>query len=416
MINKFQDVSVNQTFLDNGVRIISETVPGSRSFALGISVDVGSRDDIPGKAGLSHFVEHAVFRHSKKYSSKRISLEFENIGAYVNAFTTKEFICFYVRALNENFDKVFKLLSEVVFNPLFREKDTEKEKKIILEEIKSYDDDPEELIFDVSENILFNGNPMEYPIVGIENTVNSINSDDLRTFHSDYFIPSTTLIAFSGDIPIQKLVNSSTRNLNHLDEKQNNRKIIEPSAATDQKIQRKKDSQQYHIALSKRVPGMKKSSRYSLAALNVILGDGMSSRLYQALREKSGLVYSAYSSLQLYSDCGNIIIYAGSEKRNYKKIRNLIYDELEKLRTKKISKSELDRAKLQLKSSTLMALESLSNRMQAIVKSEFTFGRYEFIAETLNDIDNITIENVNDTIISQLNPENWNDVVFIPNN
>ncbi len=414
MINKKNIINVNEAKLENGIKIISEEVQGSGSFALGIAVNIGSRDDFRDRAGLSHFVEHIVFRHSKKLSSKKISLAFESLGAYINAFTTKEFICFYVRALNENFDKVFKLLVEVTFNPLFREKDIEKERKVILEEIKSYDDDPEELIFDISEQVLFKGNAMEIPIVGQEESVKSITKEDLNNFHNSYFTPSNSIVAFSGDLPFEKIINSSKKILSSISGIETTRIRQVPEVNLPEKIEIKKDFQQSHILVCKNVPGMLSDERYLLAAINIILGDGMSSRLYQSLREKHGLVYSVYSSLQLYSDCGNITIYAGSEKRNYNRIVSLIFDEIEKILSKKITMTELNRAKIQLKSSTLMALESLSNRMQAIVKSEFSYGRYETIEETMKDINDLNLENINQCIDEHFHSDLWSQVIFIP--
>ncbi len=407
-------VEFNKFTLANGLRIYSENVPSSQSFALGIGINAGSRDDFEGREGLAHFVEHAVFRRTKTRTSKKISLEFEQLGAYFNAFTTKEFTCFYVRALNSNFSKVFRILADIVFNPVFRSADVEKERNIILEEISSYEDDPEELIHDCGEELIFPSHRLGHPIAGKSETVKNISVDDLAKFHSTLFVPSNIVVSFTGSIPFEKVCNESNKILSGVASGQESSREVRQLLSLTQRKQEQRDFQQAHFYFGKVLPGAQSKERYTLAALNIILGDGMSSRLHQVMRESHSLVYSVYSSTAFHSDLGNISVYAGSDKGNQKKIIKLFYDELLKLYEKGISPRELDRAKQQLKSGAIMALENLSDRMQAIIKSLFTLGRYESIEETINEIDSLTMERVGFSILNHFNPEEWSELVFLP--
>lgn len=407
-------VQFNNKTLINGLRIFSENVPSSQSFALGIGINAGSRDDFESKDGLAHFVEHAVFRRTKTRTSKKISLEFEQLGAYFNAFTTKEFTCFYVRALNSNFSKVFRILADIVFNPVFRASDVEKERNIILEEISSYEDDPEELIHDCGEEMLFIEHRLGHPIAGKSEMVKNISVEDLEKFHSSLFIPSNIIVSFTGSIPFEKVCDESNKIIGGVTRLQEKARDIQTLFPSSKKNQEQKDFQQAHFYFGKVLPGAKSKERYPLAALNIILGDGMSSRLHQMMREKHGLVYSVYSSTTFHSDFGNISVYAGSDKGNQKKIIKLFYDELLRFYEKGITQRELDRAKQQLKSGTIMALENLSDRMQAIIKSIFTLDRYESIEETIDEVESLTLRLVSDSISKHFNPEEWSELVFLP--
>jgi predicted Zn-dependent peptidase len=407
------DVKFSRTILDNGIKVMTEEVPSVSSFALGISINTGSRDDWQGFYGLAHFLEHAGYRHTHKRTSRQIASLFERLGAYTNAFTTKEITCYYVRALKPNFKKTLELITDVALFPIFIEEEIEKEKLIILDEIKSYYDDPEEYIFDLGEEMLFKGNGLAHPITGVEDHVQKITPVELFNFHKEQYIPENIIFSVAGNISHDYAVEKISRLLENYKFKSQsrNRDIPEHNPAIRNSIEA--NFQQSHLLMFRRVGGVDSKERYPLAALNVMLGDGMSSRLYRQLRENHGLAYNIYSNAQLMTDSGGLFIYAGTEKKHLKKAERLIFKEMQKIIENRIPNVEMVRIKEQLKSSTIMALESMSTRMQSLAKSEFSLGYYEDTQETISKIEEITVEDIKQVACNYLKPDNWNILTLV---
>lgn len=410
-INK---IKYNKTITSNGFRILTEQLPFAESFSLGITINTGSRDDYEGLQGLAHMIEHCVFRQSKNRSGKQIAYQFESIGAYTNAFTTKEVTCFYVRALSGNFEKCLELLVDLVFNPVFDEKDVEKEKKIIIEEIKSYEDDPEEMICDYADKILFGDIPLGEPIAGSISSVKKAKADDLKKYHNEFYKPENIVISFAGNFEHEYLVDKIGDQIKEFQNEKFNSIRNNTFIYQKNNIEEVKSFQQTHILLANKIPGYNTALRYPMAALNVILGEGMSSRLYQQLREKNSLAYTIYSSLTQYTDTGSISIYSATDTKKIKKVEKLIIEELNKLIEKKILGTELDRAKEQLKSSTIMAMESMSTRMQSLAKSELLLGENEDIETTIDLINGVTLDQIKDVAEKYYNFDQWSKIVFLP--
>jgi predicted Zn-dependent peptidase len=412
------NIVFNKTKLDNGLRILSEEVPGAESFALGISINVGSRDDFPNSGGLAHFLEHISYRHTKTRTGRQISNSFESAGAYANAYTTKEMTCFYVRALNAHFSQMLELLLDITFNQIYLEKDIKKEKSIIIEEIKSYEDDPEELIIDYADRALFGAHPLGNPIVGSEESVMDIDIAAIKRFHHSFYTLPNIAITYSGSLNHDILCNEISKQLNNIEIATSdinfNKSRSTPSFVLPQKANFLKPFQQAHILCARTAPGLDSDSRFPLTLLNIVLGDGMSSRLNQNLRERNALAYTVYSTLQQMSDSGGIYIYAAAEEKKAEKTATLIRKEISRMAEGNITKAELSRAKEQLKSSSIMALESLSTRMQSLAKSELLLGKYEDIYETIHLLDSVTLENVNETAGRFFKPENWSEIIFLP--
>lgn len=410
------NIIFSKTVLPNGVRIISEEIKTSSSFAFGVFVDAGSNCDFRNLDGLAHFVEHASFRKTRKNSGRKLNTAFESIGAYTNAYTTKEATCYYVRAIQDNFKPCVRLMSEIVLHPIFIEKDIVKEKLIIIEEIKSYDDEPEEVIFDYGDKILFGSNALSHPIVGNLKSVKGIKVNDVIEFHDKYYSPSNIVISYAGPLEHQRLTEIIWQNFNKFDFVSDNNSF-KPDfidvVNTPTSLSYKKRFNQSHLLMNRLVGGMNSEERYKIAALNFILGEGLSSRLHKKLREDSSLVYTVYSSLQLFKKTGNISIYAAGEKNNHDKIRMLVEKELKNLAINGITKLELKIAKEQLKSNTIMALESMSARIQNIAKSELTLGYNESLTEIIEKIDCISIDDLNDIATKYFFPENWSAIIFI---
>ena len=407
-------IRYKKTILENGIRIISEEIPSVESFSLGICIAAGSRHDPPELPGIAHFLEHAAFKSTNKRNFKQIASAFESLGSYTNAFTTKDITCFYVRALKNHFNKTFDLLSDLTFNTKFIEKEIEKERAVIQEEIKSYEDDPEEHIFDIGEKLVFGDHRLGNPIIGLTETVEKISVDDLRKFHTENYAGSNVIVSVAGNISHEAVLAQAEKYLYAVPAitgiKDNS--TPDPTKPTRQELT--KSFQQAHILLIRDVPGVNSPERYPLAILNVILGDGMSSRLYQNLRERYGLAYTIFSSLQMMNDCGVFYIYAGLEKKQLPKTEKLLINVMDSITSSKISVKEFSRAQEQLKANTIMALESMSTRMQALAKSEIEKGCYEDIQSTIEAIDGVKLGNVQELAEFYMPVANWNTVLFVP--
>lgn len=382
-----------KTVLSNGITVITDRVDHYKSFALGVFINAGSRDDHSEKSGAAHFVEHLIFRKSKKYNSKQIANKFEEFGAYTNAFTTQEMTCFYVRALTPHLKKSLNLLLEIVLNPDFVEAETEKERQIILEEIKSYEDDIEENISDLGDKLIFGDHTLGNPILGYSETVEDINIDDLKLFHSNFYNPNNIIICLVGDIDHDKFCETVELQLLHNQfhkKKKNERE--KPIVGSPKKLVENKHIQQSHLLLLSQIPDTNSQEKYPIGVMNTIFGDGMSSRLYQNLRDKYGYAYSIYSSIQLYSDIGTFSIYAALDFEKLEIVKDLIFKEINKL--KSVSSKELNRAKEQYITGITLDTESLSSRMQILAKTEFSNGRFESIESIIQKIQSIEKDDI----------------------
>ncbi len=403
----------NKTVISNGIRVITEEVPNVESFALGIFINAGSREDLH-HPGIAHFLEHAAFRHTRSRTSRQIASQFESIGAYTNAYTSKEYTCFYVRALKKNFRKSLELLIDVCLNPALAERDIEKERPILIEEINSYDDDAEDQIFDLADSVMFPGHPLGNVITGDKQSVSRISQADIVDFKNSHYHPENILIAVAGNLPhsrINSLVEGFTADIQAVS---NDYQRSWPGAVAPSNLSINKPIQQSHFLLGKRIGGIDDGERYPLALINVLFGDGMSSRLYQSLREKNGLAYNIYSSIHLYSDCGTFYIYAGFDRAKKTKIERLIYREIEKLGKLKLTKVEIARAKEQLKSGIIMEMEGLAERMASLAKSEFYLGKREEVSEILDNIDAISNDELNEIISKYFTSDGWSEVSIMP--
>lgn len=402
-----------KSVLPNGIRVLTEEVPHVQSFALGIWVDIGSRDEKPAQQGIAHFIEHLVFRGTAKRSARQIANYVESVGGYVNAFTTKEHTCFYVRALSKHFNKVCDLLADTVLHPLFRPQDVEKERAIIIEEMKSYDDEPEEAIFDYLDTAMFGSHPLAHPIVGTARSVASISAEDITAFHQQKYGGNAMVVSVAGNIPHSVVCSAVAQHMNdvpHIAARQRR----SPKQHTAQSLVIHKPIQQAHLALGAIAPGAASDDFFTLAVLNTFLGEGMSSRLNQSIRERHGIAYTANSSVADMRDCCILSLYAAMEHGNLAKTEQLIERELELLRTKDVGKAELQRAKEQVKSQLIMSFESMSGRMHTLAKSELYVGEYDDMSRTLDIIDAIDSHAINQLVHTWFAPEHWHKVVLLP--
>ncbi len=404
-----------ETKFNSGLMLVTEEIPYVDSFAVGIGVNTGSRDDLIGLEGISHLVEHSVFRRTEHYTSSEINELFERYGAYVNAFTTKEYTSFYVRALSPNFKKVWELLFEVVFRPIFQKTDLAKEKSIIKEEIRSYNEDPEEEIFDYADKLLYNGCQLSNPIVGYAKNVHNIELDEVVNFYITHYLPSKIVITVVGKLSHEEVLGLIGKELDSLPvlyTADSDTRTLSLNNGIEEKFC--KHLLQSHFVYFCGLPQLDERERLVTAILNIALGDSTSSRLYKNLREKLGLVYNVFSSISVYSDNVALYIYSSVEQKKLLKARDLIQRELHNIYYDGLKSTEIEVAKEQIKSSTVIAQENLSERMQSIIKSQLTFGWNRPFPEIIPLVDSIGDDEIYEFISRYLHPGKWSNIVFLP--
>jgi predicted Zn-dependent peptidase len=380
--------------LSNGIPVVMEALKNMRSVALGIWVKVGSRNEKPDKNGISHFLEHMFFKGTIKRTAKDIAVEIDSLGGELNAFTSKENTTFYVKILDEYIEKGIELLSDIFLHSTFPEEDIEKEKRIIKEEIKMVEDTPDDYIHDLFNQTIWGNTGIGQSVLGRRETVRSFTRDDLISHIKKYYGTKDVVISCAGNFEHESLVGILNKSLGSL------RRGSEPEKGSPPRFESKveifhKELSEAHICIG--VEGIPQSSeeRYSLFVLNTIFGAGVSSRLFQEIREKRGLAYSIYSFIASYFDTGIWGVYAGVSRKRVGEVVELILKEMDSLKDT-LNETELQRAKNHLKGNIILGLESTSSRMTNIARQEIYYGRYYSPNEIMKEIDSITLDRVKD--------------------
>lgn len=412
---QFFTADYNRTVLENGIRVVSESIPYVKSISLGVWINVGSRDEDEANNGITHFIEHMVFKGTKKRNAREIAEFVEDIGGYLNAFTTKENTCFYVRILSEHLKEGVEILSDMIQNPVFDKKEIEKEKGVVFEEIKDIEDDLEEYIGDLLEYYIYYPHPLGFPIIGTKETVKAFTQEKLFEHLKKFYNPNNIVISAAGNLVHDELVryvdrffnSRSTNGFYYKREKPDKVRVVNHTV--------EKATNQSHICIGTATYGAKDSKRDHLLLLNTILGDGMSSRLFQNIREKQGLVYSIYSFYAMFKDSGVFGVYFACDKKNVDKTIEYVWKEFDSVVKGGIRLDELKRAKAQVKSSLLIGLESLSNRMQRLAQIEFFYdGKYTDINEIIRGIEAISSDEVCEVANEVLNKERFTTIIINP--
>ncbi len=410
------DVFYQKTVLDNGIRIVTEKIPHFRSVTIGFWLMVGSRNEASNVNGITHFLEHMVFKGTKTYSASQIARRVESYGGFLNAFTGKENTCFYGKVLDKHLDKAVDVLSELILYPLLKPKDIEKEKSVVLEELKNIEDDPEDFINDVFEKSLFGDHPLGHPVIGTSNNIQRFNRPSLVEYLHQHYTPKNIIIAAAGNVNHDELVKMVERQFKNL--QPNNRAVIRnisPKLLSKGKyIEEEKPIQQAHIYLGTNSYSIKSPHRHALIVLNTMLGEGMSSRLFQNVREKYGFAYNIFSFINLLSDCGDFGVYIGTNKENITTSIDLIKKELYKLKSKPVSNAELYRTKEQVKGSMMLSLESTTNRMMRLGTTEIYFNQYSTLDEITGRIEAVTADEIYEVANKIFDTDNFVTVVFSP--
>lgn len=409
------NTNYRKTILSNGIRLVTEEIPYVRSVSVGVWVNAGSRDEHSSNNGISHFLEHMVFKGTKRYSAQQIARSLEKVGGYLNAFTTKEQTCFYARVLDAHLTEAVDVISDLVQYPVFRSKDVEKEKLVVLEEMKNIEDDPDDLIHDYVDQAVYADHPLGFPIIGTAENVRAFSGKLAEEYLHAHYISGQIVVAAAGNVKHERLAElveklfGTQRRSSHRP-----RRVSGPRKA--RAIQRvyEKPINQAHICLGTLGYSVKDSSRYPLLVLNTLLGEGMSSRLFQNIREKYGFAYNVYSFANLMSDTGNFGAYIATDKNKVDESIALIHREFEKVASKPVSSAELKRAKAQLKGSMMLSLESMSNRMMRLGSGEIFFGEHIPLDEILRKIESIAAEDVVQVAKDLLPTENFSTIVITP--
>lgn len=363
--------------LKNGLRVVCERIPHVRSVSLGVWLGVGSRNEQTHNNGISHFIEHMLFKGTTQRSAKQIADELESVGGQLNAFTAKEYTCYYARMLDEHLDIGINLLADILFNSLFEEKEIEKEKKVILEEIKMYEDSPDEMVHDLFAQTMWQNHALGRPILGTVEAVQNNNRDSLLAYLSEMYLPEKTVISAVGnldeDLFIQK-IEAAFEHWQH-STKRDNGSEEPPMSHPCSAYNKYRDTEQVQICLG--FPGISQYHRekYSMHILNNILGGGTSSRLFQEIRERQGLAYSVYSYHSAYRDSGLFCIYAATSPDNVQVVLDSIVDQVNNVCENPTPEEEIEKNKNQLRGNLLLSLESISTRMSRLGKSEVCLGR-----------------------------------------
>jgi len=404
--------SVKITKLPGGATVVSENIPFVKSFSLGFWYNTGSCDETAEMGGITHFLEHMLFKGTRKRSAKRISDAIESLGGYLNAFTAKEHTCYYARGMASNFGKTFEVMADMVQNPLLKEKDIKNEIGVILDEINDLNDNPDDLIFDTFEELVFPGIPLGFPILGKAEVVSSFTRDLVSGYYTDHYTTGNLLISASGNISheeavklAEKYITATTVGANGL-----NRSYKGANIGSEHIIC--KDTEQVYSIIGARSVGYNSGQRLPLNILSLILGEGTSSRLYQNIREKLGITYQINSFINFYKEASSFGIYFSTNTGNFDKAMKQIDKELIKFREKGIDLHELKRAKEYLKGNILLSLESTSNRMIRMANLQLNHGYIIPVDEVIQKIDAVTIDEVQ-TLADELLRMDYFTKVFI---
>jgi predicted Zn-dependent peptidase len=385
---------VEMTTLANGVRVITEAMPHVRSVSVGIWVGSGSRRETADQNGISHFIEHMLFKGTTRRSAEDIARSVDSIGGNLDAFTAKELVCFNTKVLDEHLSLAFDVLADLVLHPLFCEADIEKEKGVILEEIKMEADSPDYLVHEIFSSNFWKDHPLGKPILGTPQTVKRFDQEMIRSFYTAVYAPTNLIVTAAGNLTHEGLVALAKEHLESLPEAAPPPADQIPATHARIALRNKKALEQVHLCLGVPSYPLSHQGRFACYVLNTLLGGGMSSRLFQNIRERQGLAYAVFSELNPYRDTGCLSIYAGTSVESARKVVGSILTEFRELKQAPVPEEELRRAKDHLKGSLMLSLESTSSRMSNLARQEMYFGRFFSLDELVESIESVSTSDV----------------------
>jgi predicted Zn-dependent peptidase len=379
--------------LDGGLRLITETMPHVRSVTIGVWLTRGSRHETDERGGIAHFVEHMLFKGTDTRSAEDIAQAIDSIGGQLDAFTAKEYASYYIKVLDEHLPLAVDLLADIVQRPAFAAEEIEREKKVILEEIKMVEDTPDDLVHELFTQHFWEGHPLARPILGSPQTVEALTRDTILDYFGGAYVAPNMIISAAGNLDhgrVGELIEKAFAGLAPSGE----RFVEAAPQVSPQVITRTKELEQSHLCLGTNSYPQSHDDRYVSYILNTVLGGSMSSRLFQNIRERRGLAYSVFSGLSAYRDAGNITIYAGCANEAVGEVIDLCVEELKAIKRKPVPESELRRAKDHLKGSLMLSLENTASRMSHLARQEIYFDRHFGLDETLAGVEAVTSEDI----------------------
>jgi predicted Zn-dependent peptidase len=385
---------IELTRLANGVRVITEPMPHVRSVSVGIWIGSGSRRESAEQNGISHFIEHMLFKGTARRSAEDIARSVDSIGGNLDAFTAKELVCFNTKVLDQHLSLAFDVLADLVLHPSFREEDIEKERGVILEEIKMEADSPDNLVHEIFSANFWKDHPLGKPILGTPQTVKRFDRDTILRYYSAVYAPANLIITGAGNLTHERLVTLVREHFEAVAPGEALPADAVPSTHARIALRNKKALEQVHLCLGVPSYPLGHQERFACYLLNTLLGGGMSSRLFQNIRERQGLAYAVFSELSPYRDTGCLSIYAGTSIESARKVVESITREFQQLKQDGVGAEELRRAKDHLKGSLMLGLESTSSRMANLARQEMYFGRFFSLDELVESIESVPAADV----------------------
>ncbi|MGD0095591.1 MAG: pitrilysin family protein [Terracidiphilus sp.] len=386
--------NLRRTVLPSGLIVLTERMEGMRSVAMGVWIKSGSRCEPAETNGISHFVEHMLFKGTRSRSAQHIAREMDSIGGNLDAFTGKENICFNVKSLAEHVPIALDVLADLVLNPVFDLPDIERERGVILEEIKIDEDNPEILVHELFTQAFWKDHPLGWPILGTTKTVAKLDQQSLVAYHNDRFHGGNMVFSAAGNLDHDEFTEAVAGKFSTLAGGPPLQELPAPDASARIILRNKKALEQVQICMGVPAPPITDENRYAALILNTVLGGGMSSRLFQTIREERGMVYSIYSDLSPYRDTGTLLVYAGTSTGKALDVVDLILEELRKLKDSPLPDEELNRARDQLKGNILMGLESSNSRMANLARQEMYFREFMTVDEIIARISEVSATTV----------------------
>jgi predicted Zn-dependent peptidase len=387
-----RDICVSQ--LSNGIRVITEPMPAVRSVAVGLWIGTGSRCEKPAENGMSHFIEHMLFKGTPKRSAEDIAREVDAIGGNLDAFTGRELVGYNTKVLDEHLPVAFEILADMLLNPRFDEADIEKEKGVVLEELKMETDSPESYVHELFVSNFWKRHSLGRPILGTKKTIASFNQENLRGYHQRFYRPENLTITAAGNLRHEALVRLAEEHFGAMATGGEQPRSETPITSAPLILKPRRSLQQVHVCLGMPTIRATDPLRFACYTLNVVLGGGMSSRLFQNVRERQGLAYSIFSELNLYQDTGMMAVYAGTSPETARKLIDSVMLEVRRLKNEALPAEELRHAKDHMKGSLMLSLESTTSRMGNLARQWMNFGRFFTLDELVESIEAVSAEQV----------------------
>lgn len=398
------DLMYRKELLSNGIRVITEEIPHVRSVSLGVWFAVGSRQEREEQSGISHFIEHMLFKGTATRTAKDIAEAMDAVGGQLNAFTSREYTCYYAKVLDTHFALAAEILADMVMNSSFSPEDIEKEKNVVLEEIKMYEDTPDELVHDLFTQAVWSGHPLGNTILGRQDSIEQLGRAAVRDYFAQHYTPDKCIIAVAGNVTHSEVMEVLARCFSGFAGKSEPNREEKPVFKQESTV-RRKPTEQVHICIGTKGVGQIDKAVYPLYIINNIIGGSASSRLFQSIREEKGLAYSIYSYQSSYRDAGLFTIYAGMSPDCTAEVFRLTLKVLRQLQFRGISETELAKTKEQLKGSLLLGLESTGSRMTRMAKSEIYYGRIISPDELIAKLGAVTLSDVGKLAETVLDPK-----------